>query len=146
MQAVQWFICKIMTRLLSWQGAFGVPDKIMVQTACHSPSPWRHCLVLQRPKSFKLPVSVHAGWGVTLRAKGLSDHLQPLSGRLDEVNLLGRKTGTSTSACVKRTTVFNMPVPWLTIWCVHFLFSLRFQWQIDKSTLNNKNNSLNGMF
>lgn len=46
------------------------------------------------------PVSTHAWWRVTLKAKGPVAPLQPLSGRLDEVNLRARATDTWMSVCI----------------------------------------------
>lgn len=46
------------------------------------------------------PVSTHAWWWVTLKAKGPVAPLQPLSGRLDEVNLWAHTTDTWMSVCI----------------------------------------------
>lgn len=46
------------------------------------------------------PVSTHAWWWVTLKAKGPVTPLQPLSGRLDEVNLWAHTTDTWMLVCI----------------------------------------------
>lgn len=45
-------------------------------------------------------ISTHAWWWVTLKAKGPVAPLQPLSGRLDKVNLWAHTTDTWISVCI----------------------------------------------
>lgn len=151
----QYFKWDLLIWLLRWKckfkahicwagrGHFGVNDKIVVETACHTVHPLNApSATAVGPKAPSCqPISTHAWWWVTLKAKGPVAPLQPLSGRLDEVNLWAHTTDTWMSVCIfcgkQRGVFYTSTVKPASVWmlkcqCIRFWFLAVAVWFLKK--------------